>query len=168
MGRVHSPFTIKWGDNTIVGVENVDVTYTINDSSYNLLDNRVVRIDGAREAIAQVTLLETDVASLAALLPQNFVDNGGVMSTGETVSEANGALDFTASDCGASIVHNDFDVIGCGAPGEVFRLVNARSRFSSVEVDGTIMKVIVEFIAEPANGEAAIQRFKDGTISVVS
>lgn len=168
MAKVTSPFTIKWGDNTIVGVGNVDVTYTINDQSYNTFDNRVFRIDGAREAMAQVTILDTDVASLAALLPQNFVDNGEVMSTGETVSEANGAMDFVSADCGASTVYNDFDIVGCGNPGEVVRLVNARSRFSGVELDGTVRKVLIDFIAEPASGEAAVQMFKDSTIAVVS
>ena len=50
----------------------------------------------------------------------------------------------------------------------MFRLVNARTKIDSVEIDGKVQKVSVKFVGEPAADEATIQFFTDGTIAVVS
>lgn len=90
------------------------------------------------------------------------------MSTGETVNEANGAIDVLALDCDDEPVYNDLDIISCANPGQVFRLVNARTKLDSIEFDDKIRKVMVKFIGEPAQGDGNVQFFKEGTINVVS
>ena len=90
------------------------------------------------------------------------------MSTGETVNNANGAIDIKAASCDDNIVYNNLDIISCGNPGQVLRLVNARTRIEGVELDNVIQKVMVKFIGESASTEATMQIFKSGTISVVS
>ena len=90
------------------------------------------------------------------------------MSTGETVNNAEGAIDISAASCDTEIIHDHFDIISCGSPAQVTRLVNARTRVSGIEVDGKVQKVQVEVIGEPAQGDGVLQFFKQGSIAVVS
>lgn len=168
MALVRGPFNLKWGDNTLLNVEEISVEYEQDSEDYITVQHNTYEIDGPIKASATITLLASDVPALSVLLPQYHVLNGGVMSTGETVSEANGAIDINALDCDTAEVYNDLDIIACGNPGEVFRLVNARTKLDSVEFDDKLRKVMVKFIGEPAQDQGVVQFFKEGTISVVS
>jgi hypothetical protein len=165
---IRGPFTLKWGDNTIVDVEEIDVEQTIDSEDYETVGGRTIEIDGNYKATATITLLDSDLPALAALLPQHFVANGGVMSTGETVNNADGAIDVAPAACDSSLVFNHLDIESCGNPSQVARIVNARTKLEGVEVDNKLRKVMVKFVGEAASDEATMQFFAQGTINVVS
>lgn len=168
MALVRGPFDIKWGDNTLLNIEEVSVDYEQDSEDYTTLGHNTYELDGPIKASVTITLLASDVAALSVVLPQNHVANGGVLSTGETVSEEYGAIDMVALDCDSTTVYNNMDVISCGNPGQVFRLVNARTKLDSVEFDDKIRKVMIKFIGEPAQAEGVVQFFEENSISVVS
>lgn len=168
MSLIRGPFEIKWGDNVISDVEEVDFSYERDSEDYTTLDGRTLEVSGSRKVTATLTLLSSDVQTLAALLPQHFVANGGVMSTGETVSTAVGAIDVAPAACDEAIVYNNFDIISCGAPGQVLRIVNARTELEDVDIDDKLQKVMVKIIGEAALGEGVVQFFKENSVNVVS
>lgn len=170
MGQlVKGPFEIKWGNNTLVDVSEIGLEFEQESNDYTTVDNRRYTVDGAISASVNVTFLASDVASLSAILPQYHVANGGTLSSGETVTSTNGAIDVVAASCDTSPVYNDLDVIACGANGEVFRLKEARTKIDSMEfADNAVRTVTVAFIGEPAAGVANIQFFAEGSIAVVS
>lgn len=168
MPLVKGPFDIKWGDNTLLNVEEISVDYEQDSEDYTTVQHQSIQIDGPIKASVTLTFLASDVAALAVVLPQYHIANGGVMSTGETVNNASGAIDVLALDCDTAPVYNNLDIISCANPGEVFRLVNARTKLDTPEFDDKIRKVSVQFVGEPAQGDGSIQFFKEGTINVVS
>lgn len=165
---VRGPFDIKWGDNIVADVEEVDVEHEIDSEDFQTVQGNTYEIEGPYKAVVTLTLLASDIAALAALLPQYHVQNGGVMSTGETVNNADGAIDIVPRSCDSGLIYNHLDIISCGNPGQVLRLVNARSVFDGAELDNKLQRVTVRFIGEPDGGEATMQMFKEGTINVVS
>lgn len=168
MTLVKGPFDITWGGNTLLSIEEISVDYEQDSEDYTTVQHQTFELDGAIKASTTLTLLASDVSALAAVLPQHHVLNGGTMSTGETVNNASGAIDVVALDCDTSPVYNDLDITSCANPGQVFRLVNARTRLDGIEFDDKVRKVTVKFIGEPAQGDANVQFFREGTISVVS
>lgn len=168
MALVRGPFDITWGGNTLANIEEISVDHEQDSEDYTTVQHQTFELDGPIKSTLTLTLLASDVAALAAVLPQYHVSNGGVMSTGETVNNADGAIDVLALSCDEEPVYNDLDIVSCANPGQVFRLVHARSRLDSIEFDDKIRKVMVKFIGEPAQGEANVQFFKEGTINVVS
>ena len=168
MALVRGPFNITWGGNTLLNVEEISVDYEQDSEDYSTVQHQTFQVDGPIKSSVSLTLLASDVAALAVVLPQYHVANGGTLSTGERVSEANGAIDIKAAQCGTTPVYNDLDVVSCANPGHVFRLVNARTKLDSIEFDDKLRKVVVQFIGEPGAGEGNIQFFKYGTVAVVS
>lgn len=165
---VRGPFNIKWGDNVIQDVEELDVNHEVDSDDYNTLGGKVITLDGPYKVDATLTLLSTDIASLAAIMPQYFVPNGGQLSTGETVNNAAGAIDISAASCDTEIIYNNLDIESCGTPSDVMRLVNCRTRIEDVDLDNKIRKVMVHFIGESQGLDATMQFFKKNTIHVVS
>lgn len=168
MTLIRGPFTLKWGDNTIRDVEEIDFELDVDSEEYNTVQGNNYELDGAYKSALTLTLLGTDLASLAMLLPQNFVANGQQMSTGETVNNANGAIDVVPQDCTDVAVYKNFDIISCGNPAQVTRLVNARTRIDGVEFDDKVQKVLVRVVGEPGSGDGVLQFFRQNTINVVS
>ena len=169
MALVRGPFDLKWASNTLVDVSEISLDYSQDSNDYSTVDNRKYTIDGAITATVSLTFLASDVESLAAVLPQYHVPNGGTLSSGETVTDAAGAIDVKAASCDTAPTYNDLDVISCGDPGDVFRLKNARTIIDSMEfADNSVRTVTVKFVGEPAAGVANIQFFKEGTLSTVS
>ncbi len=163
MSKVKGPFNLTWGGNTLVGVEKVDVVYDVDSDDYQTVEGQTFELDGPVKASISLDLLDTDVASLGAVLPQNLVAEGEQMSTGETVDSSVGAIDLVAN-CDSS-TYNDLEIVSCNDPAEVYRLVNARTRLDGVEFDNKIRKVTVKFIGEPDQGVANVQFFQQGGIS---
>lgn len=162
------PFNIKWGDNTISDVESIEVDSEISRDDFETVQGKTITVDGSRKATVKLTLLASDIPALAAIMPQYFVPNGQVMSTGETVNHAEGAIDIAAAvACDQEEISNHLDIITCGSPADVFRLVNARSSFEDIEFD-KIRKVGITFIGEPEGDDGIMQFFRQGTINVVS
>lgn len=168
MALVRGPFIIKWGDNVITDVEEIDFEHEIDSEDYQTLDGRTLEVDGAYKDTATITLLASDIPTLAALLPQHFVGNGGVMSTGETVNTAVGAIDVAPHACDEELIYNNFDIISCGNPGQVTRIVHARTKIEGIEIDDKVQKFMIKIVGEAASDEATIQVFKEGSINVVS
>lgn len=162
------PWTLTWGDNIITDVEEIDVEHEVSSDDFETIQGRTIEIDGPFKASAIVTLLVADIPALAAILPQYFVANGGVLSTGETVNNADGAIDIQPNNCDAAVVTNNLDIASCGNPGQVARIVSARTQIEGLDVDNKIAKVMVKFIGEAEATEATLQFFREGTISVVS
>lgn len=168
MSLVRGPFDLKWGDNVIQDVEEVNVEHTIATDEFETVQGKNFEVDGAYKVSVILTLLATDLASLAIALPQHFVPNQGTLSTGEKVNNAQGAIDIKPGECDASLIYNNLDVISCANPGQVLRIVNARTKLEGVELDSKLQKVMVKFVGESDADEATIQMFKQGTIAVVS
>lgn len=165
---IRGPFTLKWGDNTIEDIEEIDVSYERSSDDFETVQGKTYEIDGPDKVTVILTLLASDIPALAAVLPQNFVANGGTMSTGETVDNADGAIDVAPQACSESIVYNNLDIESCANPANVFRVVNARTKMEGVEIDNKVQKVMVKFVGEADGNEASVQFFREGTISVVS
>lgn len=165
---VRGKFDLEWGANTLTDIEEIEVEYEQDSEDYTTVQHQTYELDGPIKASVTLTLLSTDVAALAAVLPQYHIANGEILSTGETVNDANGAIDVSGLSCDTTPVYHDLDIISCGNPGQVFRLINARTKLESIEFDDKIRKVMVKFIGEPVPGEGVVQFFKEGTIAVVS
>lgn len=169
MARVKGPFNALWGANELQDVSEISLEYDQSTNDYTTIDGRTFTIDGGITASVSLTLLSTDVPALAVVFPQYFVPNGGTLSSGETVSDVDGAIDIKAASCETEPVYNDLDIISCGNPGQVFRLKNSRTRIDSMDFADSVLRTItVQFVGEPDQGEANIQFFKEGTISSVS
>lgn len=168
MSLVKGPFQIKWGDNVITDVESIEVTHEVATEDYTTLGGRTIQIDGAFKVGAVITLLASDIPALAAVLPQYFVPDGGILSTGETVAHADGAIDIVPQDCSSDDVTNPLDIISCASLANVARIVDARTQIEGYEVDNKIQKVKIKFIGEAASDVATMQFFRQGTIHTVS
>jgi len=168
MALIRGPFALRWGDNIIEDVEEVDVSYERSSDDFETVQGKTYEVDGPDKVSVILTLLASDIPALAALLPQNFVANGGILSTGETVNHADGAIDMNPASCTESIVYNNLDIESCGNPENVFRVVNARTKLDGVEFDNKVQKVTVKFVGEASQDEASVQFFRKGTINVVS
>ena len=161
MSLVKGPFTLKWGENTLLDVSEVGFNYDVASNDYETIDGRTYTIDGAITCTIDVTLLATDTEALATVFPQYYVPEGETMSTGETAPEG-GAIDIVAASCDTTNTNYDLDIIAC--TGETTRLVNARTSLSSVDLaDNALRTVQVTFRGEPEQGEGILQFF-GGTI----
>lgn len=168
MSLVKGPFQIKWGDNVITDVESIEVTHEVATEDYVTLGGRTIQVDGAFKVGAVITLLASDIPALAAVLPQYFVPDGGVLSTGETVNHADGAIDIVPQDCSSDNVTNPLDIISCASLANVARIVDCRTQIEGYEADNKIQKVMIKFIGEAASDVATMQFFRQGTIHTVS
>ena len=169
MALVKGPFDLTWGSNTLRDVSEVSVDYSQDSNDYTTVDNRRYTVDGPISSSVTLTFLASDVAALAAVLPQYHVANGDTLSSGETVTDADGAIDVVAASCDTNPVYNDLDIISCGTPGQVFRLKNARTKIDSIDIaDNSLRTVEVMFVGEPESCVASIQFFTEGTVSSAS
>lgn len=170
MALVRGPFDLQWGSNTLVDVSDIKLDYSQDSNDYTTVDNRKYTIEGGITATVTLDFLSSDVAALAAVLPQYHVPNGGTLSSGETVTGSEGAIDIVAAvGCTFDPVYNDLDVIACGTNSQVFRLKNARTKIDSMEfTDNAVRTVSVQFIGEPSAGIGVIQFFREDDISSVS
>lgn len=168
MALARGPFDLTWGGNTLTNIEEIGTEYEVDSSDYQTVQHQTFELDGAMKASVTLTLLSNDVPALAVVLPQFHVFNGQTLSTGEVVVDASGAIDVVAASCDQSIIYNDLLITSCGNPGQVFRLVNARTKVDSIEFDDKIRKVMIKFVGEPDPGQASVQFFKEGTVSGIS
>jgi hypothetical protein len=162
---VKGPFTIKWGDNTIEDIEEIDVEHSIDSEDFQTLQGRTYEIDGSYKVSATITLLDSDIDVLSVLLPQHYVAFGEQMSTGEEVLSELGAIDIKAASCDEDPVTNSLDIMSCANPSNVLRIVDCRTKVEGVEISDKVQKVMVKFVGEASADEATIQFFKDGGLS---
>lgn len=157
MSLIRGPFTIKWGANTLLDIEELNVDFAIGSDDYVNIKGKTFELDGATKFGITLTLLATDIASLAALLPQHYVAQGGVLSTGETVNNAAGAIDAVPHKCDESLLYNDLDIINCADTTQVTRLVNARTKWGGFDITNKLQKIMVRFIGEADARQAPFQ-----------
>jgi hypothetical protein len=164
MAIIKGPFSIKWGQNTIEDIEDISIEHSIDSEDFQTIQGKTIELDGAYKVTATITLLASDIPVLAVLLPQHFVAMGSVLSTGETVTNAAGAIDIKAAECDEAVIDNDLDIISCADTARVLRLVECRTKIESVEIDSKVQKVIIKFVGNASVNEATMQFFMEGGI----
>lgn len=157
---IKGPFNILWGGNTLLDIESVDMQIEENNEDYEANSGHVYQIDKSKKASIRLTLLATDVESLAAVLPQYFVPAGEQLSDGSLVVDERGAIDVLLDDCDTLPIYNDLDLQSCGDPGESTKLMHARTTIDTIEI-GKIRKIVIKFIGEPEPGRSIIQLLGD-------
>lgn len=161
---VKGPFSIQWGSNPILDVSELGFNYDVATNDYETIQGTTYTVEGAITASVEVTLLSSDVASLATIFPQYYVPKGGTLSTGEQVTGDDGAIDIKAAACDSSSSNYNLEITSCN--GEVTRLVNARTSLSGVEfADNSVRTVTVTFRGEPESGQGIIQFFGENAIT---
>lgn len=161
MALVKGPFNFKWGNQQINNISEVSFDYTVDTSDTTTLDGNRYSVQTGMSATVSLTLLDNDIEVLARVLPQYFKDEGEVLSTGETVTDPEGAIDITAASCDVAEVYNQLDIYACGTNAQVLRLVRARTQIESVDISDGLRTVTVQFIGEPQSGQAVVQFLKD-------
>jgi hypothetical protein len=165
---IKGPFDLQWGGNVLAGIDSVSASYKVNSTDYETVQGNDYTVYGSHKATIEIELIETDIASIAAVLPQYFVANGGTLSTGETVTDVNGAIDIVPGGLITPPAHG-LIINSSGSPAQVARLVNATTEISAFDIDGSkLRRLKVMFTGTPATNEATMQFFKSGAISGVS
>lgn len=157
---LRGPFTLLWGGNELQDIESVEVNYETNSDDYESNAGNVYQIEKSIKASLRLTFLATDIASMAAVLPQYFVPQNGILGDGNYVFDSRGAIDVVADDCATDPIYNDLQVTACGNPGESFKILNARTVIDAIEI-GKVRKIVVKFIGEPDPGRSIIQLLGD-------
>lgn len=157
---LRGPFNLKWGGNTLADIETIGVDYSTDSEDYAANSGSTYQIDKSIKASVSLTFLATDIPALAAVLPQYFVPEGGILGDGSIVIDERGAIDIKADDCDTESVYNDLEIESCGNPSESFKLMTARTLIDSFEI-GKIRKIVVKFIGEPEAGKSIIQLLGD-------
>lgn len=162
MAIVKGPWTLEWGNNPVLQVEEIAVDYSQDSEDYMTVQHQTYELDGSMKANVSLTLLASDLPALAIVLPQFFVPMGGFLSSGEEVTSAEGAIDlFSSCD---ELIYNDLDISSCDTPSQVFRLKNARTKIDSVDINDKVRKVVIKFVGEAEPGDSVIQFFVAGGI----
>lgn len=165
MALVKGPFNLTWGSNTLTDVESVDLSFDQESNDYTTVDGRTITLKGAISASATITLLASDAATLAPILPQFARIAGATMSTGETVAQDKVAIDVLAGDCTSESDKYDLDIVSCGNPGEVLRIKNCSTSLSGMDLENNQVRTVeITFTGEPEQGMAAVQAFEKGAL----
>lgn len=168
MPIVKGPHTIDFGAEEVLKVEEIDVAIEQDTNDYDTVQGVKYTVDTTMSSIVTLTLLNTDVTSLKVVLPQYFVASSGTLSTGETVSDAQGAIDVVPAGCYAVGNLKHLKITSCDETGaeHVLRIPDVSTRIDTVEIDGPgARKVLVQFRAE---GTTMAQFFDSGAVISVS
>ncbi len=165
MSLVKGPFEIKYGVDVLAGIESIDLAYDITTDNFDTVQGRSYEVTTAKRVSVTLVFLESDVASLAVVLPQYFVPNGGTLSTGETVNDADGAIDITPGVCGDAGTATDVVITSCGTPGNVLRIPECETEVETIEID-SVLKVSVRL--RGISTDSIAQFFNEGAVSIVS
>lgn len=161
MSLVKGKFSFKWGENTLTDISEMSFDYSVDSNDTTTLDGNKYSTQTGMSASATLTFLSNDIPSLAMVLPQFYVPMGGVLSTGETVTQAHGAIDVSAAQCSSSEIYNQLDIYACGTNAQVLRLVRCRTQIDSIDIADGLRTVAVKFIGQPISGQAVIQFLQD-------
>ena len=168
MARVKGPHTVKYGNSTISDIEELNVEWSQDSNDYDTIQGNKYTADTTGQVIATITLLANDVTALAVLLPQYFVASSGVLSTGETVTDAQGAIDVVPGGCVALGNLKHLTITSCDETGaqHVLRIPDGTTRIDGVEFDGAgARKVMVQFRGE---GTTIGQLYDSGAVTTIS
>lgn len=161
---IRGPFTLKFGPNaTLADIETLKFDYTVDNTDVATVQGKKRRLFGSHLVSVTATFLESDVTSLAQVLPQYFVANGGVLSTGETVTSTAGAIDIVPG--GTASTQADLIITNTGSS-QVLRVIGCITEIAGVSVDDKVETIDVEFTGQ--SDLATMQLFAGGAISVIS
>lgn len=166
MPLVQGNFNFKLGLTTLSEIDDFKFNYDVSTDDHESLQGHTYEIEGAHKVSVEARFLESDVPSLAVALPQYYVANGEALSTGETVTDTQGAIDVRPSQCGDSEDLTDLIVTACGTNAQVLRVLQVKSRIGGVELDGNVLKTTVVFTG--FSDDATIQMFRENAIALVS
>lgn len=161
MALVKGPFNFIWGANHLYNVSDISIDYSVDSNDTTTLDGNKYSTQTGMSASVTLTLLDNDIASLATILPQFYVPTGGTLSTGETVTQSQGAIDIVAASCTTSTIYNQLDIYACGTNAQVIRLPRCRTQVDSVDIGDGLRKVAVQFVGEPQSGKGVVQFLQD-------
>lgn len=168
MARVKGPHTIEFGADTITDVEEIDLSWDTDTNDYDTVQGNKYTYDTTASATVTLTLLANDVQALRVLLPQYYVANAGTLSTGETVSDPDGAIDVIPGGCVDLGNLKHLTITSCDETGasHVLRIPDGTTRIDGVEFDGAgARKVMVQFRGE---GLTVGQMYADGAVNTIS
>lgn len=152
---LRGPFSIRFGANPILDVSEIGFNYEVATNDYQTVQGDTYHTEGAIDVTVDLTLLASDVEALSTLIPQYYVAKGGTLSTGETVTADEGAIDVVAASCDTSDTSYDLDITSCN--GVTIRIKNARTRLSTFNLENNdIITTQISFIGQ-ANGKAIMQ-----------
>ena len=158
MAIVKGPFNLIWGKNVLTDVESVDLSFETEGNDYTTMDGRSFSLQRAISASATISILASDAASLAPIIPQFAKMSGATMSSGEIVEYGAVAIDMLADSCEVSEDKYDLDIISCSDPTQVLRLKSCTTSVSGVTFENNQARVIeITFTGEPDQRIAAYQ-----------
>lgn len=164
MAIVKGPFQVKFGDAVLAGIDTLDFSYDVDSNDYDTVQGFSYTLYGAHRVSVTATFLESDVPALAAVLPQYYVANGGTLSTGETVSNADGAIDLVPGDLtGAETT----DVVITSANGHVLRLPDCTTEIAGMDLQNDQVRT-VDVVFTGTSTASTIQMFASGAVNIVS
>lgn len=158
MAIIKGPFNLVWGKNMLTDVESVDLSFETEGNDYNTMDGRSFSLQRAISASATISILASDAASLAPIIPQFAKLAGSTMSSGEIVEDGAVAIDIFADNCEVSEDKYDLDIISCNDPSQVLRLKSCATSVAGVNFENNQARVIeITFTGEPDHKIAAYQ-----------
>lgn len=166
MALKKGPFTVKWGTNVIKDVEEIAFDYTVNSSDLDTVQGVSYNVRGTIQASVTLTLLSTDIQSLAALLPQYFVPMGGTLANGVVVTNTDGAVDIVAAECASTQVANDLIIEDCtGTDDGRLTLWATTTDVDTIDFADNVRKVSIIFRGTAPNGQVLTFGAPDGSAS---
>lgn len=163
MAYAQAPFELQYGADTLGDITEISFDMEVNEDSVDTVQGRSTNIVTSRRVSVELTFADTDVPAIAVVLPQYFVPNGGTLSTGETVTHEDGAIDVTPGECG--VVDDATDVVITSCNGHVLRIPQATTELTSVDFDAT-RTVTVRFTG--LSTASAAQMFASGAVDLAS
>lgn len=163
MSLVKGPFNLKWGEDTILDVESIDIEFDLEAETYTSNRGVTYELDRSVKVAVTLTLLATDIAALNIVLPQNHIPQGADLNPGESIADEEGAFQFLMPAFDDEIVYNNLEITPCSDNPQVLRIRDARSRLDGIENDGKVQKVRVKFLGEAKADRAAVQMFRTGS-----
>lgn len=161
-----APYTVEYGANAVSNITELALNMERERETVQFLDGGTGRYSGNWDVSVDITVAKDDVATLSVLTPQYHVAKNGILSTGEKVNDDDGAIDVASASCDVDEDTEHLTITACN--GRVLRIVDASSDISTSTFNQNYGTTTVTFFGRAVGGRAAIQYFKEGSISQVS
>lgn len=159
------PFTVRFGATVITDVMDYSPSFDVTSNDYTTIDGRTTTITTGIKASVEIQLRGVTPSAVAAVLPQYFVAHGETLSTGQEVTNEDGAIDIVPAACSDDDIANDLDIVDCTGNLAV-RINNAVASISSIDMqDSSLLTITVAFTGQPNQGEAVAQILGGGDTS---
>lgn len=159
------PFTVRFGATTITDVMDYSPSFDVTSNDYSTIDGRTTTITTGIKASVDVQLRGLTPSAVAAVLPQYFKAHGETLSTGQEVTNEDGAIDIVPAACEDEDIAADLDIVDCTGNLAV-RINSAVASLNSIDMqDGALLTITVTFTGQPDQGEAVAQILGGGDTS---